>query len=282
MSCVDRSSVVHSADGTAIGFHTLGAGSPLIVLGGALRAGRDYFQFAQSLSEQFTVHVIDRRGRGLSGPLGPEYSIAQECADLLAVQAATGATRLFGHSYGGLIALQTAARSTVFDRIAVYEPGVSIGNSIPVRWMPTYRRLLDNGKPRAAFAYFIQQSGHAPGPVAKLPLWYLRMVLRIVLRRSRWERFEPLLDANYAEHQQVAALDSSIDLYRSITAELLLLGGSRSPSFTTSQPLKALHDVIPRSTVQILHGLDHNAPDEKAPDRVAAPVAQFLHANGVA
>lgn len=279
MSGADRSGTVQSADSTAIGFHTFGTGSPVIVLGGALRAARDYFPFAQSVAaEQFTVHVIDRRGRGLSGPLGRDYSIAQECADLLAVQAVTGSTRLFGHSYGGLIALETAAVSSVFDRIAVYEPGISIGGSIPTEWLATYRRFLDDGKPRAAFAYFIQQSGHLPGPVAKLPLWYLRMVLRIVLRRGRWERFEPLLDANYAEHRQVAALDNSIDRYRSITAELLLLGGGRSPSFTTTLPLNALLEATPRSRVQILHGLDHNAPDEKAPDELTAPVARFLSA----
>jgi pimeloyl-ACP methyl ester carboxylesterase len=47
------------------------------------------------------VHVIDRRGPGASGPLGSSYSIDSECDDLEAVLVATGATHVFGHSYGG-------------------------------------------------------------------------------------------------------------------------------------------------------------------------------------
>src|SRR5689334_10251511 len=194
---------VRSADGTHIGFRILGHGDPLIVVGGALRTAIDYLPFAQELARRFEVIVVDRRGRGLSGPLGGNYSIERECEDLLAVQTATGAARLFGHSYGGLVALETATRSGAFERIVVYEPGVSVHGSIPTHWIPRARQLLEAGKPRAAFAYFVQQSGNAPGPVAKLPLWYLRTVLRIAIRNQQWQRYEPLLEANLAEHAQV-------------------------------------------------------------------------------
>jgi predicted alpha/beta superfamily hydrolase len=45
---------------------------------------------------------------------------------VLALQAATGASFLVGHSYGGLIALEVARNNKDFNKIAVYEPGVSI------------------------------------------------------------------------------------------------------------------------------------------------------------
>ena len=129
--------VVDSRDGTAIGYGTLGAGEGVIVLGGALRSGRDYLPLARELARSYQVEVIDRRGRGRSGPHGGRYGIEREVEDLLAVQAQTGATAVFGHSYGGLIALEAARASSVFSDVIAYEPGVSIGGSIPSMTAPS-------------------------------------------------------------------------------------------------------------------------------------------------
>lgn len=276
MSPCPPSSTVRSADGTTIGFYSLGDGPAVIVVGGAMRTAVDYLPLAEIMAHRLRVHVLERRGRGLSGPLGPRYSIESEQEDLLAVQTATGARSVFGHSYGGLAVLHTARHADIFDRIAVYEPGVSIGGSIPTHWMRRYQQLLDHGDTRQAFAYFIQQSGHAPGPVAHLPLWYLRSILRLVVRKRQWARFEPLLAANLLEHQQVASCDTAIASYRAIEAEVLLLAGRRSPSFSAQQPLDALHQIIPRSRAKILDGLDHTAPDEKAPAAVAEQLLPFF------
>jgi pimeloyl-ACP methyl ester carboxylesterase len=266
---------VASADDTVIGYHTVGHGPALIVVGGALRAAEDYLALARGLAERYCVHVVDRRGRGLSGPQGPRYGIARECEDLLAVQAATGARVVFGHSYGGLVALETAVRSDAFEAMVLYEPGVSVGGSIPTSWMPPYRALLERGDTRGAFACFVQAFG--AGPMTKLPRWYLRAVLRCVIRKRRWEeRYEPLLAANLAEHEQVAACDDHIASYGAITARLLLLGGSRSPAIMTTLPLERLQQTVPVATVDIIDGLDHLAPDEKAPEIVARRTLDFL------
>jgi pimeloyl-ACP methyl ester carboxylesterase len=87
----------------------------------------------KNFRDSFTVHSIDRRGRGLSGPQGSEYSITKECEDIQALQKETGAIYVFGHSYGGLIALETARTFPSFTKIALYEPGVSIG-SLSAQW----------------------------------------------------------------------------------------------------------------------------------------------------
>ena len=72
----------------------------MIVVGGAMRAAVDYLAFAEVLAERFRVHVMDRCGHGRSGPHGSDYGMEKECHDLLAVQRATGARLVFGHSYG--------------------------------------------------------------------------------------------------------------------------------------------------------------------------------------
>ena len=246
-----------------------------------MRAAVDYLPFAEVLARQFEVHVIDRRGRGASGPLGPGYGIDKECQDLLAVQAATDARLLFGHSYGALIALETAVGSEAFQRLALYEPGLSVGGCVPTGWMTDYRRRLDQGDPRGAFAGFVRAFG--PPWMAKLPTWYLRAVLRVAIRNERWqERFEPLLRANLAEHEQVAALDGTLERYSGIAAKVLLLRGGRSSSVMTGQALDTLCQTLRCAELETLEGLDHLAPDEKAPEPVARRVLAFMSGPGSA
>jgi pimeloyl-ACP methyl ester carboxylesterase len=151
--------IVRSQDGTSIGHETVGVGDGLLVLGGAWRTSRDYLLFARAMGKSFAVHVIDRRGRGRSGPQGLAYTIDRELEDVAAVQAHTQAKVIFGHSYGGLIALEAARRSTIFTDIVVYEPGVSVAGSIPLGWMRRYRELLATGDRRGAFAVMVRTAG---------------------------------------------------------------------------------------------------------------------------
>src|SRR5258707_656967 len=134
---------VVSQDGAKISYLTLGSGGPaLLVIPGALSIAADYAPFARALAGRFTVHILERRGRGLSSPQGADYSIRKECEDVLALQRETGASALVGHSYGGLAALEVARNNPSFTKVAVYEPGVSIDGSIPMGWMPGYPQKL--------------------------------------------------------------------------------------------------------------------------------------------
>jgi pimeloyl-ACP methyl ester carboxylesterase len=269
---------VTSADGTTIGYQTLGAGEGVIVVGGSLSSARNYMRLAERIGRSFTVHVLERRGRGASGPQGIGYGIETECADLLSVQRRTGATAAFGHSYGGLVCLEAARRSAAFTRLAVFEPGVSVDGCIPGSWIVGYRELLAKGKGRAAFAYMVKEARFAPAIVSKLPLWYLRAVLRFAIGRDRWKEMEPLLAAHAAEHEQVVRLDNTVDAYRAVGARVLLLGGSKSPAAITRRGLDALHGVISGSTLEILDGVGHLAPDDEAPERVAERLVRHFEA----
>jgi pimeloyl-ACP methyl ester carboxylesterase len=264
-------------DGTNLAVHSLGDGPGVALVGGAFRAAADYLPLATELAGVATVHVIDRRGRTGSGPQGPSYCLDRECEDLAAVARATGARAAFGHSFGGLVVLETAARTTVFDRVAVYDPGVSVAGSIPLGWLPGYRRLLDAGDAPGAFAHFVQGSGGAPAFVARLPRWYLKAVLRVVMRGRSWQRYARLLEAAYHEHVEVGRADSgSLERFRAVRAEVLLLGGGRSPACLSSELLPVLASELGHADVEVLDPLDHFAPDEKAPTDVAARLIPFL------
>ena len=260
-----------SAAGT-IGYRTLGSGPGLVVVGGALRTAEDYLPLATTLAEFCTVHVVDRRGRGTSGPQGPGYSLRTEVEDLVAVLTETGARWAFGHSYGGLVVLETARTSPALERIVVYEPGVPCA-PVPTAWMTPYRERLDAGDPYGAFAHFIRGSGGAPAVVAKLPHWYLRTALRIGLRGRAWQRMRPLLRANLAEHEQIAAHQGRLDDYRAVAAPTLVLCGGKSRAEFT-----LLQRTLPHGGLESLPGLDHFGPEGKTAARVGRPTIAFLRA----
>ncbi|MCX5447939.1 alpha/beta hydrolase [Streptomyces nigrescens] len=263
-----------SADGTPISYRTMGDGPHLILLGGALRTSDDYLPLASVLATSFRVHLVERRGRGASGPQGPHYTLRKEVEDLLAVQSETGARLAFGHSYGGLVILETARSYPVFDRTAVYEPGVPAA-PVPTGWMGPYRERLTAGDSYGAFVHFIQGAGGAPPILAKLPYWYLRYALRIGFRGPSWQRMRPLLAANLAEHKQVAAQQGKLAGFGAVTASVLLLCGSRSQLASKTQ-FGALREILPTAVQETLNGLNHFGPEGKTAAVVAERARAFL------
>jgi pimeloyl-ACP methyl ester carboxylesterase len=267
-----RVSCVRSADGTRIGYCSVGAGPGLIVLGGVLSSAASYRPLADKLADTFEVHLVNRRGRAGSSPQRPGHSIEQECDDLLAVMEATGAGLVFGHSFGGLVALETARRRAGLQRVFVYEPGVPLHGHFNLGWLEGYERLLEQGDRRGAFAWMVKQAGFAPWPLGLMPLWYVRAVLRLGIRPRHWATIEPLLEANLGEHRIQAALDApGADRFSTITARTVLMGGPRSPDYISCALLTELAQVIPEAVVTVLPGLGHRAPEDR-PDKIAAAI----------
>jgi pimeloyl-ACP methyl ester carboxylesterase len=261
-----------SADGTTISYLSVGDGPGLVLVGGVLSSAPAYLPLADALAERFTVHVMNRRGRPGSGPQRPGHSIEDESADLVAVAMATQARAAFGHSFGGLVVLETAREHPVFDELCLYEPGVSIAGSLHSAWLDGYEQFLQRGDRRGAFAWMVKHAGFAPRALAALPLWYVKGVLRLAIRRSRWESIEGLLQANLIEQRIVAARDApDAARFSTVSADTHLFGGAKSPDAVSRRLLPELADVIPRADVQILRGLGHPAP-ENEPSRLAKAI----------
>lgn len=215
------------------------------------------------------MHVIERRGRPRSGPQRPGHSIENECADLIAVATATGARAALGHSFGGLVVLETARRQPIFDKLFVYEPGVPLRGQLTAGWLDGYQQRLEAGDRRGAFAWMVKNAGFAPAPLTVLPLWYVRLMLRLAIRGPKWERMDRLLEANLVEHRLQATLDApSLDRFATITAHTVLMAGTKSPDAISGPLLHALAGIIKDATVIVLPGLDHLAPEDH-PSRIA-------------
>ena len=74
----------------------------------------------------------------------------------------------------------------------------------------------------------------------------------------------------------VADSAGPLDRFAAVTAETLLLGGSRSPAYLTGV-LNALEVVLPHVRRVTLDGVGHLAADNTGkPERVAAELRKFL------
>lgn len=267
----DTTHTVLSQDGAKINYLTTGSGPAVLVIPGALSTAADYTAFASALGEHFTVHTIERRGRGLSSPQGDDYSILKEREDVLALQQKTGASMLVGHSFGGLVALEVARNNPLFTKIAVYEPGVSIAGSIPMGWMPGYEKKLAEKKYLDAFVEFSLSVG--PERARNTPPWLMKLILPLFLSAQERQHMFTLLHEGLREHREVARLDSSYENYREISAEVLLMYGGKSDVQWVNLLVERLTTVLPQSHTQQFPKLDHFGIDKKGPQEVARAVS---------
>ncbi len=266
--------VVLSQDGAKISYLSMGSGPSVLVIPGALSMAADYTGFANAMAERFTVHIIERRGRGGSSPQGEDYSIRKECEDVLALQRETGVSLLVGHSYGGLVALEVARNNQTIRKLVVYEPGVSIDGSIPMGWIRGYEKKLAEKDYGGAFVEFI--SGLGPERMRKVPHWYMKLLLPVIMSSHERKQRLGLLQENLREHREVARLDGSYENYREIPADVLLMYGGKSDMKWVSLAMERLGAVLPRSETKEFSRLDHFGIDKKAPREVAEVVCAYF------
>ena len=275
MTRIGTSHAVLSRDGTRIGHLSVGGGPAVIVVPGVLSMAADYGAFALALSRHFTVHTIERRGRGESGPQGDDYSIDKECEDVRALQAETGAALLVGHSYGGLVALEVARNNDAFRKLAVYEPGVSIDGSMPTAWMPGYAKKLAEGRNLDALVEFTLAD--APPRIQKTPPWLMKLILLVLVTCSpQYRQMLGLLDQNLREWQEMARLDSSCERYRDVAGSVLLMYGGRSDSRAVTLAMQRLSAILPHAETKGFPRLDHFGIERTAPREVASAVSDYF------
>ncbi|GHO64799.1 hypothetical protein KSC_036910 [Ktedonobacter sp. SOSP1-52] len=273
-TAIETTSTILSQDGTTISYLSVGSGPAVIVVPGALSLARDYTAFARALAEHFTVHTMERRGRGQSGPQGSDYSIKKECEDVLALQRQTGAHLLVGHSFGGLVALESARGNPAFARVAVYDPGVSIDGSIPVAWIPSYEKKLAANKQLDAFVEFTLAMG--PESARKTPPWLMKRMLPLFLKSHQLKTILSLLQENLREHKEVARLDNSYKNYREIAAGVLLMYGGKGHIPQADTSMKRLAAVFPRAETRKFPALDHFGLNKTGPQEVARAVSAYF------
>jgi len=270
----NTSETVMSDDGTVISYQTTGSGPGLILIHGVLSMAVDYNNLAAELGKSFTVYSLERRGRGLSGSQGEDYQMEKECEDVSALQKKTGAMYLVGHSYGGLIALETARYNHAFKKVAVYEPGVSVDGAISMVWVDKYQKYLTDSKYLDALCVFSIET--APGNAKATPLWLMRVLLPLIIKKNELQKMYKLLAANLNEHIEVANKNNTYENYRSILADVLLMFGGKSNLKWVKTAVAALSNTVPSIELREFPKLDHFGPDKTGPTDVAGAIEGFF------
>ena len=270
---------VRSADGTIIGYRQVGSGPGLILVHGGMMGSQNFMKLGQALADAFTVYIPDRRGRGLSGSHG-NYSLEKEAEDMRAVVGATGAGKIFGLSSGAIVTLQTALNELTIDKVIVYEPPIPVGGYDPRRWLDQYHEEIARGKFGAAL---LTVADGTNGPTLLTRLRFITAPLLNLAIRAETRNVEGddvslkdlILTIRY-DAQTVLQSTGLIEKAKELHANVLLLGGSKSPGYLKAA-LDALQAAIPQVTRVILRGVGHLAADNGGrPRLVAQELKTFL------
>ncbi len=276
---------VTSKDGTAIGYRQLGHGPGVVLLHGMMSSGQNHMQLAEALADAFTVYVPDRRGRGLSGPYSEDYSIRKDVEDMDALLTKTGARNVFGVSAGGIISLQAALTLPAIHKVAIYEPPLFINDSVPTAVMTRFDKEMAQGKVAAALITAMKGSQLGPPIFNAMPRWLAERLTTMAMAQDDknvkggyipMRALAPLLHYDF---QLVVEKSGKLESFRAIRAEVLLLGGSKSPAYF-KVALDALEKVLPRVKRVEFPGLDHaaswNTDRGGQPELVAQELRRFF------
>ena len=276
---------VTSGDGTTIGYRRFGAGPGLILLNGSMGSGAHLTELAGLLSDAFTVFVPDRRGRGLSGPYRPGNELRQELEDVAALVSETGAQDLWGLSSGACLALHAALTIPAIRKIALFEPPLARDRAAAAAVLREFDDEMARGKIGAAMVTAMRGAEMGPGWFRALPkaltARLVEMGIRQEARKSAGDyptmgELAPTLHFDFAI---VTESSGRLEDFGSITADVLLIGGSKSPTYL-KRALRDLADVLPNARRIELPGLDHaaswNADRRGKPAAVAAELRRFF------
>lgn len=263
------SRVLASPDGTPIAVFSSGSGRPLVLVHGASADHTTFRVIGPLLAGRFSVHALDRRGRGDSGDVAP-YSIEREFEDVAAVADAiagdAGApVAVAGHSFGGRVALGGALRTEAIGAVVCYEGAPPADEE---RYQPegagerVWERLAA-GDPDEALATFLREIvGMSADDLARYradPVWPRRAAAAHTIVRE--------LDAE-------ASPEASLDALGGVRQPVLqVLGSASRPAFRLAT--EALDKRLPNGRVAVIDGAKH-AAHHTHPDQFVDAVVAFL------
>ena len=221
-----------------------GSGPPLVLVHG-VAADADSFRLLEPhLADRFTVVSVDRRGR-FSSPDEGVYSLESEFDDLVSVvESLHEPAVVFGHSFGGNVALGAAMRTSRIAKLVIYEAGRR--GDAPAELRTRLEGLLQRGERKAAMRLVLLEFTRFPeewlDELLDTPPWEARLAYAHTLARE--------LRA-YDEHDYG-------DLSLLCTPTLLLVGGE-SPA-AELEHARSLAQVLPQAHVVLLDGVGHVGP----------------------
>lgn len=272
------SETIKTPDGGTLELFTTGAtlasaGSGVVVVTASMVTAADYAKFAQKLSAALgrPVHTFNRRGRGASSPQGDDYTLDSDIRDLDAVMKHTSSTDVFGHSFGGAVALH-AARTLPVERLAVYDPAVSVNHSVKADWTAEYERATAAGDDDRALA--VLTKGLETGAFSRMPLSMLTIANKLIAGTHVGKQMRELMRTGVREIKAIIAADMPAEPFLELPLETLIVVGEKSPAYF-GVACGQIHDVLSGSSYTILQGAGHDGV-LRAPDKLITELSDFF------
>jgi pimeloyl-ACP methyl ester carboxylesterase len=170
-----------SEDGTVVDAEVEGTGPSLVLVHGSTADHTRWAPLVPLLRDEFTLVMVDRRGRGGSTREAAGYAIEREGEDILAVlEAVPQPAMVFAHSYGASSTLSVLDRLTC-RAVLLYEPPFATpGHEMftdeqLTRWQAT----LDEGRREELLEMFYREAlrfdDAAIDALRPLPIWQARV-----------------------------------------------------------------------------------------------------------
>jgi pimeloyl-ACP methyl ester carboxylesterase len=253
-----RMVTVASADSCPVEAYDEGSGPvSIIIVGGGLDDGRGYAKLAAELSGKHRVLRLRRRQYRAGAEQWQPADIADEAADVIALAEVAGRPcYLFGHSSGGVIALEAALRApNQVDALAVFEPAVYL-TELPLGHpaaTQAARQAIDDGKPGRALEIFLRETVEIPAPAAKMA----RLLALSPRYRAR------LIPGQIADEEALERLGDRRSAYGGLRQHVLLVAGTTSPGHLLRRT-EVLRETLPSNDSHRMEGAGHGGPTRQA------------------
>jgi pimeloyl-ACP methyl ester carboxylesterase len=275
-------SFVRSKDGTRIAVECTGKGPSLLIVHGGTGDRSRWKPLLPLFASHFTVCAMDRRGHGES-EAGSNYSLRKEFEDVAAVvnvlsrsglgqqdgalaYARATAPRpgpvVLGHSIGGVCAVEAAFLTNKISKLVLYEPPLQdLDHSAVADRM---EKMIRAGDREQALVTFLREIVMiSPDEIAAMK------------RQAAWPGRVAGVDIQIREIRALSKYRFDAKRMRKLAVPTLLLTGSKTASPQLKQATSALMETLPKRTLVVFEGQEHNAMD-KIPQEFAETVTNFL------
>ncbi|MFJ3897602.1 alpha/beta fold hydrolase [Streptomyces sp. NPDC090083] len=236
-----------SPDGTAVAYERIGAGSPVVLVGGAMTTGDGLLPLAAQLAHRFGAVPYDRRGRGASGDTAP-FAVAREVEDIAAlIDAVGGSAALYGHSSGAALALHAAASGLPVTEVALYEPPFALdasGAKERAEYTERLKELLAEDRRGDAVELFMALTGAPPE------------MIEGARRSPMWPGMEAIAPTLVYDDAVLGDGLVPVERLASLSVPVLTIAGGASPEWMR-QAARNAADAARDGTYRVLDGQTH-------------------------
>jgi len=166
-----------------------------------------------------------------------------------------------------------AARTLPVERLAVYDPAVSVNHSVKADWTAEYERATAAGDDDRALAV-LSKGLETGGAFSRMPLSMLTIANKLTAGTHVGKQMRELMRTGVREIKAIIAADMPAEPFLELPLETLIVVGEKSPAYF-GVACGQIHDVLSGSSYTILQGSGHDGV-LRAPDKLITELSDFF------